>query len=397
MADLSHNSSIGVTIETTPGTFNAPNTTTDLLQAADLKVQINGITVKVNEYTGTIHKPGPAVLGRTIDVTMKLYLRGPGGSTVPSAGAFVLGRVLRAAAFTEVVQSTAIPVAPEALGAGTTTQATLGVTAAATQDLYKGLMVALYGLGATLPKNLTMIRSYSAAKIAVLAEVAATALATTNYQLPKQLAYQLSPSSAVPTLSLCVWQGTRRYDCSGMAVSSFKINLPTSSRSNAVLPSIDVTMSGSLVQDADDTAPILAPGLAISPFRDGKLWVAGVAMGGASLDINFGATVAYPPDPNKSDGNAPAQMASTERAASLTLNQVLKATQDFFTIANGQANQPIMAMYGSGTGNFFGVIVTDARFNFRSPDASGEFIFNTGDAFIDGYSRDISLCIPFYP
>ncbi len=396
MADLSNNSSVGVVVETTAGLFSPPGAA-DLLQASNLKVAINGLTVDISEYTGSIHKPGPVVLGSTIDVSMTLYLRGPGGAVVPTAGAFVPGRLLRAAAFAEVIQSAAIPVAPEALAAGTTTQATLGASAAATQDLYKGMMVALYGLGATLPKNLSMIRAYSAAKVALLAEVAGAPLGVTNYQLPKQLAYQLSPSSIVPTLSISVWQGTRRRDCSGMAVSSFKLNLPTASRTAQVLPSIDITLSGTVVGDYDDVPLIVPPGLAIPPFRDGKLWVAGVAMGGSSLDVNFNATAAYPPDPNKPDGNSVAQMASTKRVASLTLNQVLKATQDFQAIAQAQTQQPIMAMYGNGSGNFFGVIITDARFNFRSPDASAEFITSTGDAYVDGASRDISLVIPFFP
>jgi hypothetical protein len=397
MADLSHNSSVGIVVETVSGTFSAPNPASDLLQAADLKVAINGLTVAVNEYTGSIHKPGPAVIGRTIDVTMKIYVRGPGGTATPTAGALVLGRILRASSFTEVVQSAAIPVAPEALAAGTTTQITLGTTAAATQDLYKGLAVSLAGLGATMPKNLTMIRSYSAAKVALLAETAAAALGVTNYQIPKQIAYQLSPSSVVPTLSLSVWQGTRRYDCTAMAVSSFKLNLPTASRSNSVLPSIDVTLSGSLVADYDDVAPVITAGLAIPPFNNGKLWVSGVSVGGASMEVNFNAGVAYPPDPNRTDGNAPAQMASTSRTVALTLNQYTKATIDFGAIALGQLNQPIMAMYGSGTGNFFGVIITDARFNYRSPDATGEFITSTGDAYVDGANRDVSFVLPFFP
>lgn len=396
MADLSNNSSVGVVVETTAGVFSAPGAA-DLLQVSNLKVAVNGLIVDINEYTGSIHKPGPVVLGRTIDVSMTLYLRGPGGTAVPAAGAFVPGRLLRAAAFAEVIQSAAIPVAPEALAAGTTTMATLGASAAATQDLYKGLAVALFGLGATMPKNLTMIRAYSAAKVALLAEVAASALNTTNYQLPKQLAYQLSPSSVVPTLSISVWLGTRRFDCSGMAVSSFKLNLPTASRTAQALPSIDITLSGTLVSDYDDTPLIVTPGLAIPPFRDGKLWIAGVAMGGSTLTVNFNATAAYPPDPNKPDGNSVAQMASTKRVASLTLNQVLKATQDFQAIALAQATQAIMAMYGTGTGNFFGVIITDARFNYRSPDNSGEFITSTGDAYIDGANRDVSLVLPFFP
>ena len=335
MADLSNNSALGVVVETTSGTFSAPNTTTDLLQVANLKVAVNGITVAVNEYTGSIHKPGDVVLGKTLDLTFDLYLRGPGGTTPPAAGVWPVGRILRAASFAEVVTATAIPAAAEALGAGSTAgtapasgaagvpaNAVLGTTAASTVDLYTGMLLWLQSKGATLNrKSLAFIRDYQAAKTAALAEVFGSA-PTGNYQIPKQLGYQLAPSGAVPTLSTSVWHGSRRFDGVGMAVSSFKITLPVAGRSNTALPVLQVTLSGDLQADADQASPVITPGLAIPPFRDGELWVNGAALGGASFDVNFNATVAYPPNPNKANGNDAAQMASTKRTAALTLNQV---------------------------------------------------------------------------
>ncbi len=397
MADLSIKSAIGITVETTSGTFNAPNSTTDLLQSSDLKVAVNGITQEINEYTGSIHSVGPVVLGKTFDVTMKVYLRGPGGNSPPAAGAWVPGRVLRAAAFSETIVSAAIPASPEAIATGTTNSVTLGTSAAATQDLYKAMFVLLSGIQTgTAPRALTMLRSYNAAKLALLAETAAAAI-TGTYQIPKQLVYSLSPSSTVPTLSVSVWQGSRRWDGVGMAVSSFKMMLPVASRTNTALPELEVTLSGNLAANYDDPAPLITPGLAIPPFRDGKMYVAGLPMGGASLGIDFNATVAYPPNANQPNGTDPAQMAKTKRTVQLTLNQVLKATQDFTAIADGQINQAIMATYGTASGNFFGAIVTDARFDYLSPDTSGEYITSTGQAFVDGANKDITLAIAFYP
>jgi hypothetical protein len=395
MADLSNFSALGLKIETTPNTFNAPSSSSDLVQCANLKVAINTLSTEIKEYVGTIHAPGPVVLGKTIDVSGTIYLRGPGSSTPPTSDSLPWTRILRAAAFAEVIQSSAIPAAPEAGSAGTTTALTLGASAAGTADLYRGLIVSIQSLAATAVKQLTMIRSYTAAKVAALAETALSALSTSNYQIPKQLAYQLSPGTP-PTLSVSVWMGSRRIDCSGMAISSFKLNLPAAGRSNLALPSIDFTLTGNFYGDADDTAPTITLGGAIPPFRDGKLWVGGIQMPGTSLAIDLNATVAFPPNPNQPSGNDAALLASTKRVAALKLNQVTKATVDFMALADAQGKQPILAMYGAVTGNIFGVIVTDARLAYRNPDTSGEFVATDGDAYIDGYSKDITIAIPFF-
>jgi len=396
MADLSNNSSVAVVIETVAGTFIAPSNA-DLLQCADLKVAINGITVNVNEYTGSIHKPGDIVLGKTLDISFKLYMRGPGGTAPPAAGAWVPGRVLRSAGFAELIQAAAIPVAAEALGAGgTTTKAVLGTGAASTVDLYTALLVSLAQLATiNAPKSFTPIRDYQAAKNAVLG-ITLGAAATGNYQLPKQLAYQLSPSASVPTLSMAAWHGNRRFDGVGMAISAFKINMPAAGRGNTELPSIEVTYSGDLQTDADEAAPVVTPGLAIPPFRDGVLAVGGIQMGGSSVTIDLNAQAAYPPNPNKPSGNDAAQLASTTRTASLTLNQASKAFVDFTALADGQVPQPIVCQWGAASGNLFSVIVTDCRLNYRSPDAGGDFVANSGDAYIDGASKDVAIIIPFF-
>ena len=99
MADLSNNTALAWKIESTTGVFNAPSSSTDLVQCADVRLQIDGITVSVTEYTGSVHKPGDQVLGKTLTISGKLYLSGPGGSTTPTADAWIPGRILRAAGF----------------------------------------------------------------------------------------------------------------------------------------------------------------------------------------------------------------------------------------------------------------------------------------------------------
>jgi len=394
MGDLSLNSTFGIKVESDPLTFAAPNTTTDLITCAELKATIQGLTADIKEFTGTIHRRGPVVLGSTIEISGKLLLRGPGGSTVPIADALVIGRILRAAGFTESIVSAAVPVAPEAVAAGgSTSSVTLGTTATGTADLYKGKMIALSALGAG-KAGLTMVKSNDAAKLAQLPEVAGGALTTGTWQLIKQIAYIFS-NSAGPTLSSSVWLGKQRIDAGGLAVSSFKVNMPTSSKEGQDVPSIDFTLTGDIVTWADDTAPVPAAALAVPPFRDGKMWVANTQLGGSSFTIDFGMKVAFPPNPNRLTGSEPAQMVETTRKVDLTLNQVPLATWNHVTQAQGQGYYSLYALWGLGVGNAFGLLVPEMRFNFRSPDNSGDFVTTTGEAYIDTADKAISLVFAF--
>lgn len=394
MVDISVASVLAVTKETTAGTYVAPGSS-DAIQVADLKATINGIQVNLNEFTGSVHAPGPAVIGSTFEISGKIFLRGPGGSTPPSADAWNPGRILQAAGFAETVTSSAVPSSPEALGAGTTTQITLGSSAVGTTDLYKGMLVNLAQLG-TIPAGLTMLRSYASSKVALLAETAGSALNTSNYQIPKQLSYRLSGTTTAPTLSAAVWMGSRRYNGSGMAISAFKINLPTASRDAQEMPSIEFTLSGNLESEADEAAPTVTVSTSVPPFRGGDFWIDKAQFAGSSFTVDLNAEVAYEPDANKASGNGPAVLTKTQRVVSFTLSQVAKATKDWSALAASQAQTPFMAIWGLGTGNYFGLIVTDARLNYRSPDNSGPLVNTTGEAYVDGTVRDIALCIPFY-
>jgi hypothetical protein len=392
MADLSLNSVLGIALETTPGTYVAP-TTSDLIAVADLRPTIDGITSDIREFTGSIHRPGPVVFGKTFNVTGRLYLRGPGGSAPPAANAWVPGRIMRAAGFAELITAAAIPAAPEALGAGNEIAVVLGASGSSSDDIYNGLLMALSGLGANRA-GLSSVRDYTGSnKSARLAERQAGPIAG-NWQLPPQLTYALSTATP-PTLSVSCWIGNRRYNGVGCAISSFRFNLPAAGRESQELPSIEFTLSGDLDSAIDASPPSPPAGLAIPPFRDGKLWVSEKQVGGSSVSIDMGAQVGYPPNPNRKSGNDAAQLTETTRTVDMTLNQVAIAAFDDLTMSDSQAYYPLFALWGLGSGNAFGLIVTDMRFAPRSPDNSGAFVTNTGQAYVDGASRTIALSIPF--
>lgn len=398
MVDRSANTVIGLKIETTPGTFDAPSSSTDLLTVADLRPSIQGLTSDVQEYTGSIHRPGAKVGGASFEISGRCLLRGPGGSDVPAADAYVAGRLLRLAGFAEQRITSAVPAAAEALGgAGNTTSiAALGASAVATDDLYTGLLIQLSALGAIgQPASFAMIKDYiGTGKLAHIALTHGSAFSG-NYQIPKQLAYVLSADEP-PSASASCWIGSKRYDGVGLSLSSFRINLPTFSRDNTELPSLEFTLTGDLHQDDDDTCPTPDVSMAVAPFRNGKLWIANKQLGGTSISIDFGATVAYAPNPNKATGNEAAVLVETTRRAEFNLNHVSKATVDLIGMADAQAYHSILAQWGLASGNSMGLVVPEARFNFPSPDNGGPLVTMTGEMLLDAPERGVALTFPYY-
>lgn len=392
MADLGNQRALAVTKQAAVGTYNGP-TNADLIPAANLSWRPNAIQTDNPEYTGSIHRAGPIVLGATYEVTATIMLRGPGGASPPAANAFILGRILQSIGFTENILSAAVPAAPEAGTGGTTTSLTLGTGAAATADIYKGLAIKIPALGAS-PLDMTMIRSYTAAKLATFAEAAASAI-TGNYQIPKQIAYTLAASGTPPSLSLSLWEGARRYNFMDAVPTSARITFPTSSRESQDYSRLEVTFAAELNSYIDEAAPAIPALGAIPPFKGGKLDIANLPMGGSSISIDFGLRAAYPNNPNKASGSDAPQLVETRRTLSMELNQVAKSYLDLLSLANGQAYHAVQAMFGFYPGNFVGFVATDARLNFPQTNEGGDFVTATLEAYVDGADKTVSIVFPY--
>jgi hypothetical protein len=377
-------------------TFVQPNASTETLPVANVNFNIQGVTVANEEYTGSVHKNGDEVIGKTCTLTFNIYLRPPTGGAVPAANAFLPGRFLQAAKFTENRVSTAIPAAPEAIGAGpTTTSVTLGAGAAATAGLYKGLLVSLVSIGTTYAERLTAIRSYTAGKVATLMETLGVA-PSGNYQIPPQLAYQRTISETDPDpLSLSLWLDGLRFDLVNMRVSGLRVNLPVSTRTQGAIPMLEVTMTGSIQTTADEGTPAIPALGAVPKFRDGDLWIAGKAVGGSSLVIDFGIRTAAPPNPNKDDGSDAEELVESKTTITADLQKYRKAQFDTLALADAQAQHAVWAQYGYGAGAVVSLNVPDARLNYRSPNIGGDFVNETGDLFVDASDRNVSIVFPF--
>jgi hypothetical protein len=397
MSRKANETAFALKMQTLPNVYDAPNSTTDMMAISNLQFAINGVTVQNAEYTGSIHKNGDDLAGKTVSGSFNVYLRPPGGADVPAADAFLLGRILKAAKFAEVRTTTAIPAAPATLGSGSdTTHAVLGTAAGSTDDLYKGMALVLSDLAATAYDRVTAVRHYAGAtKSAELFEVLGTAPAA-NYQIPKQLSYQRDMTQAdAPSLSTKLWLGGLRYDLVDFQISGLRINNPVSTRDAASQPMLEVTYTATISAYADEATPAV-PALGPVPlWKDGKFWVAGKAVGGSSVVVDLGLRVAFPPNPNYTEGSEAGVLVESRTTINMDRQAYLKAQFDTLAMAEGQLQYGVFAQWGYTSGRMVQVVVPDARFNYQSPNMGQDFINETGDMWVDVFPRNFCINFPY--
>lgn len=394
MAFRSQFTSVAVAVQSAVDVWGNP-TSADLFPCANVKPNFESILAENPEYTGTVDKPGEFLLGEKVSITLSIPIRPPGGASPPAAGAYIPGRFLRAAGWTENIISAAIPVAVEALGVGsTTTSAKLGATAVATAQLYKGLALTLPDIGTGYNRQMTAIKDYTVGKVASLPETLGAA-PTTNYQIPKQLAYQSGAAGSPPVLSLSVWYEAVRYDLINMTVSSLKFTFPVTTRNSTEYPMIELTLEGDVYGWADQAAPLVGALGAIPTFKDGDFWIANKALGGSTFSVDMGIQVGFPPNPNKPAGNDAAQITMTKRTASITLNHNLKATIDFRALALAQSQQSLWAQYGYTAGAMVSFLVPNGRLTYPNVDNGSEFVTQALDLLIDDSDKAVNLIFPY--
>ena len=393
----SNNTALAIAIQGTVDVFTAPTQPADLMPVSNCRLDIQGVTIENDEYTGSPFKNAAIVAGKKVTLSYTIKLRPPGGATVPVANAFLLGRVLQAAKFTEVRTATAIPAAAEALGAGsTTTLAKLGATAAATLDLYKGMALQLVALGATFKKQLTAIRSYSAAKDAVLPETL-TGVPAGNYQIPAQLSYMRDVSSTDPIiLSQQIWLDGHRYDLMNCRLASLQIVVPTSTKNQASYPEVQVSFDATINANSEQATPSVSAGGAIPTYKDGDGWLANVAVGIQTFTIDLGLQLEFPPNPNKVDGVDAGELVGGVAKVSMTRQKYRPSVIDTLALADAQSNNAMFTQWGFGTaGSMVQIVVSDFRFDYQNPDMGGAIIMENGDLMIDALSRSICINFPY--
>lgn len=141
---------------------------------------------------------------------------------------------------------------------------------------------------------------------------------------------------------------------------------------------------------------MVASPIALPPFMDGQQDIANVRLGGSSVSINLGIQSAFPPNPNQLTGDDPGLVVATERTVSYQLNKVRRSVIDFNALANAQGQHPAQFLWGLGSGNTIGVMIDAQRFNLPSTQEGSDFITTSGDAWIDGVDRALSIAFIAY-
>lgn len=384
-------SAVAVITQAARGTFLDP--AANLLPVSNLQLDISSVTVANPEYTGSVDVNGDEIVGRSCTISYDVNLRGPGGTVPPAAGAFLIGAFFKNVGMTEVITDTAIPAAPEALTSGSTTGFTGGAGMVATEDLYKGMLVKLAGVGI---RALSAIRSNSAAKDVELCETLAAA-ASGNYQIPPQLAYVNNPSSADPLpLSQKIWIGAKRYDLVDCQVTSLAVAAQTTTSREGSLPVLRISLSAIIQGTADQATPAI-PALGPTPkYRDGKQYLAMKAVGGSGFELNFGLQTDAAPNPNMPSGDEGDEITSKQITLTPNLLAYAKADFDALALADAQAYHPFFALWGTGPGQTIGIVVPNARFGHSGEDVSGTHVTQSPPLMVDVMQRNVSIVFPYH-
>ena len=378
------------------------STPADLLPHANQRSANESFTVANPEYTGSIHSVGDAVLGRSAAMSFDVMMRGPGGSAPPAANTYVPGRIWRAAGFEEIIFATPLTEALVAGGVntGATTTVRLGTGASSVNGFYVGFTIQFAGLnGGSGVRSTSQIIAYDGVtKTATLGEKLA-AVPTGNYTIPPQLVYRLNPDAQPTYLTFDKWLDRKRYFQQNGIPSALSMTFPTSNRGDTALPIMSVSIAGDINEsqaEADEVAPLTPPLGSIPPFRDGKLALDGVYVGGAQVVYDHGIRVGFPPNPNRASGNDAGQIVQTQRSVNMNLNEVLLSVQARNSLANLQTSVPLMLQYGLVAGRTVYFCVTAGRLNFSNADPSGDFVTSEVSLLIDSADRSVCLSFPYF-
>lgn len=389
-----NNTALAIIKQPSVDTFVDP--TTSLMPISQCRFAIEGITADNDEYTGTPWRNGATVAGKRATLSFNVKLRPPGGgASPPAADAFLPGLILQAAKFTENRITTAVPAAPEAITAGSTTGGTLGAGATGTVDLYKGLAISLSDNGASYKERMTAITAYTAAKVATFAETLSGAPAA-NYQIPKQLSYQLDYTVTDPTLlSMQVFLDGHRFDLMNVRVASLQVVLPTSTKQTAAYPELQCSFTCDISANAAEATPSVTSLGAVPLIKDGDCWLNRVKVGVATATIDMSIQTEFPPNPNKVDGSDAAEIVSLTPSVTMTRQKYLPSVFDSLALADAQTVIPFWEQWGSAVGAMVQVLVTEGRLNYQSPDTGGALINETGDLIIDPSTKCINITFPY--
>lgn len=333
--------------EATPGVEVA-------LAAADNAIKVENVTIgfeanqiQTNEYTSSLDNDAPIVGGMRIPLSFDVLLKGSGVVGVAPEW----GVLMPACAWAEIITPAAIPAAPEALAAGTTTAATLGAGAAATAQAYRGLPL---DLGA---RGLSVVSNYGADKVATLADSFSTPLsASDNYQILPSVLYR--PASIDPSsLSFRFYQDGHVYRLAG-ARGTFSLAAEAGG-----IGRLSFQMSAMFIAEDEEAVPAAAfdPGQA-PVWKGGVMTIDRKVAALQNLTLDSGNTLANPPNPNALEGFDPAEVTARNITGTMNPKKLLKGTRDTLGAFRTGARSMLYARWGNLPGNRISLVIPSAQY-----------------------------------
>lgn len=351
----SRNAALLFKIEAAEGVPETPSASTDAVLVENPRISFGPQNAQTREVTGSLDNRGPLVGGLQMSLTFDVYLKGSGAAG--SAPEF--GDLLRACGWAEVITAAAVPAAPEAAAAGTATTLTLGASAAATAQLYRGMPL---NLAVNPASGLSFIADYTAAKLATLADSFAPALdATTTWQIPVNVLYKPA-SASIPSGTFNLFIDGLKYVMAG-ARGDFTLAAPSGGPGR-----LSFTFRGMFVSKSDAAVPAATYDATRPPiFKGGRMLIDRGQAAVASFSFANGNSLAYPPNPNAAEGFDPSVITERAMTGSLDPLATLVATRDILAAMRAGTEQVVHARWGSVAGNRVGFTIPKALYTGNDP------------------------------
>ncbi|MBN9525451.1 MAG: hypothetical protein J0H82_04550 [Alphaproteobacteria bacterium] len=321
------------------GTAAALTAATDAVKVENIQIKMNPTQTDNNELSGGLDMGEGFVGGMSCDISFDIKLAGSAAAgTAPD-----WGKIMRAMGWAETITAAAVPVAPEACAAGSTTTATLGAGASATAGTYAGMPIVVTGTAA----GTYAIIDYSGSKVATLGQTAGAAIsASSNYQIPVNVLYTLV-SSAIGYATIGIWRDGVQWlfqDCRGGWSIAMKANAPST---------MSCKLKGIFVSHIDAAVPTIpaftAPAAPV--WKAGEMLMNRLPARVSTFNIDSGISPVMPDDPNATEGFGAPELTSRKVTATLDPLKTLVATRDLIGALRAGTKYPLVARCGSSAGN----------------------------------------------
>lgn len=340
-------------IESSEGVDASP-AAADAINAENVRISFDPSQIDTNEFNSSLDPLAPVVGGMKMSGSFDVYAKGSGTpGTAPD-----FGKLFKACGWEQVLTATTVPSGtPQLLAAGSTTTATLGASASATAQAYRGMPLALYRNSGSDP-DIEFVSNYTTGKVATLTGLFSPALAVTDeYQVQKSALYRpTSDQSLISSFTLyfymdgvlykmlgCRGTFTHSVTAGGVGKFSFSFTGIFSGKTDASVPDI----SGYV----DATRPPVWRNPGALSHRHGVFSIDRSTYPVRTFSFDNGTPPAYVDNPNNQEGFDPAVIVRRMMKFGIDPLATLVATRDMMTTLRSGATHLIHARWGDTAGN----------------------------------------------